>query len=178
MKARGIHLGFAALATVLPMIGWTGSLSARELKIGYIHSQKILAEFQESIEAQRTLDEEQRKWVEEAQKKENAIKALEDEVENQSLLLSEEKKAEKLAEIQTKYMEYQRFQQEIWGETGKLYQRNKELTQPIIDKVNTVINKLGKDGDYDLIFDAAVGNIVYAKDEFDMTQLVLDDLNK
>ena len=178
MRLLGRQIGMAAAAIFLLTAGFARIAAARELKIGYIHSQKILAEFQESIEAQRTLDEEQRKWVEEAQKKESAIKALEDEVENQSLLLSEEKKAEKLAEIQTKYMDYQRFQQEIWGETGKLYQRNKELTQPIIDKVNTVITKLGKDGDYDVVFDAAVGNIVYAKDEFDMTQLVLDDLNK
>jgi len=169
----GIIVAGLLLAAALPRIS-----AARELKIGYIHSQKILAEFQESVEAQRTLDEEQKKWADEAQKKEQEIKSLEDELENQSLLLSEEKKAEKLQEIQTKYMEYQRFQQEIWGETGKLYQRNKELTQPIIDKVNAVINKLGKDGNYDIIFDAAVGNIVYAKDEFDMTQLVLDDLNK
>jgi len=178
MKLKGRQIGWAVAALMLLVAGFARSGAARELKIGYIHSQKILAEFQESIEAQRTLDEEQRKWAEEAQKKEREIKALEDEVENQSLLLSEEKKAEKLADIQTKYMDYQRFQQEIWGETGKLYQRNKELTQPIIDKVNTVITKLGKDGGYDVIFDAAVGNIVYAKDEFDMTQLVLDDLNK
>lgn len=177
MKVKSRKLGWAVAALLL-IAGFARSSAARELKIGYIHSQKILADFQESIEAQKTLDEEQRKWVEEAQKKEQAIKALEDELENQSLLLSDEKKAEKKMEIETKYMEYQRFQQEIWGETGKLYQRNKELTQPIIDKVNTVINKLGKEGNYDVIFDAAVGNIVYAKDEFDMTQLVLDDLNK
>ena len=50
--------------------------------------------------------------------------------------------------------------------------------QPIIDKVNTVIQKIGEDGDYDVIFDAAVGNIVYAKEDFDLTDLVLEDLNE
>ncbi len=172
-----ITLGFAVFVGVLLI--WTpGAAEAREIKIGYINSQKILAEYQESIAAQRTLDEEQQKWVEEARKKEQELKRLEDELENQSLLLSEEKKAEKLQDIQTKYMEYQRFQQEIWGETGKLYQRNKELTQPIVDKVNAIITKIGKDNDYDLIFDAAVGNIVYAKDDYDVTELVLENLNK
>lgn len=151
---------------------------AKELKIGYIHSQRILSEFQESVEAQRTLDDEQKKWVEEARKKEQEITQLEDELENQSLLLSEEKKSERMQEIQSKYMDYQRFQQEIWGENGKLYQRNKELTQPIIDKVNEVIRKIGEAEDYDIIFDAAVGNIVYAKDDFDITSKVLDELNQ
>ena len=155
----------------------TGSGFTKELKIGYIHSQRILSEFQESIEAQRTLDEEQREWVDKAKNMEQEIAAMEEEYENQSLLVSEEKKAERLKEIQAKYLEYQRFQQEIWGETGKLYQRNQELTKPLIDKVNAVIQKLGEEGDYDIIFDAAVGNIVYAKDDYDMTDLVLDDLN-
>lgn len=155
----------------------TGSAFTKELKIGYIHSQRILSEFQESVEAQRTLDEEQKQWVDEAKQMELEITALEEEFENQSLLVSEEKKAERMQEIQAKYLEYQRFQQEIWGETGKLYQRNQELTKPLIDKVNAVIQKLGEAEDYDIIFDAAVGNIVYAKDDYDMTDLVLEDLN-
>jgi outer membrane protein len=152
--------------------------SAKDFKVGYINSQRILEEFQESQEAQRTLDDEQRQWLADAKKMEDEIKAMEDELESQSLLISEEKKAEKLQEIQKKYMEYQQFQQEIWGENGKLYQRNKELTQPIIDKVNAVIRKIGEEGDYDIIFDATMGNIVYAKDEYDLTEIVLDDLNK
>ncbi len=171
MRMKFILLTLISALLILPA-------AARELKIGYIHSQKILAEFQESVEAQKTLDDEQAKWQEQARKMEQDITRLEEELKNQSLLLSAEKKAEKQQQIESKYMEYQRFQQEIWGETGKLYQRNKELTQPIVDKVNTVINKIGKDGDYDIIFDAAVGNIVYAKEDFDITQTVLDDLNK
>lgn len=171
MRIRFVAFLFVALSLAV-------AASAKDLKIGYIHSQRILAEFQESIEAQRTLDDEQTEWLQEAKKMEEEITALEEELENQSLLLSDEKKAERLQEIQEKYMEYQRFQQEIWGETGKLYQRNKELTQPIIDKVNAVIEKIGKDGDYDVIFDAAVGNIVYARDDYDLTDLVLEDLNE
>lgn len=167
---------FATVAIVV--LAMATSVLAKELKIGYIHSQRILAEFQESTEAQRTLDEEQKEWIAQAKKMEDEITALETELDNQSLLLSEEKKAERLKEIQEKYMEYQRFQQEIWGEQGKLYQRNKELTQPIIDKVNKIIQKIGADMDYDVIFDAAVGNIVYAKDDYDLTDMVLEDLSK
>ena len=128
-----------------------------------------MAEFPESIEAQKTLDGEQKKWLEEAKKKEDEISKLEDKLQNQSLMLSEQKRTEMQQDIQNKYMEYQRFQQDVWGEQGKIYQRNKELTGPIIDKVNAVIAKMGKDGGYDVIFDASVGNIVYAKPDFDIT---------
>ena len=165
----------ALLFSILLIAGVTG---AKDLKIGYIHSQRILSEFQESAEAQRTLDDEQREWLNEARQMEEEIVALEEELKNQSLLTSEEKKAERLQAIQEKYLAYQRFQEEIWGDNGKLYQRNQELTQPIIDKVNAVIQKIGEDGEYDFIFDAAVGNLVYAKDDYDLTELVLEDLNE
>ncbi len=151
---------------------------AKDLKIGYIHSQRILSEFQESTEAQQTLDDEQREWMEQAKQMEEEITDLENELENQSLLTSEEKRAERLQLIQEKYLEYQRFQQEIWGENGTLYQRNEELTKPIIDKVNVIIQKIGEDYEYDFIFDAALGNMVYAKDDYDITDLILEDLNE
>lgn len=154
------------------------SVMAKELKIGYISSQRILAEFQESQEAQRTLDDEQRDWLAKAKQMEDEIQQMQDELKNQSLLMSEEKKIERQQEIEQKYLEYQRYQEEIWGDNGKLYQRNKELTRPIIDKVNAVIQKIGEDGGYDIIFDAAVGNIVYAKEDYDLTDTVLEDLNK
>jgi|WetSurMetagenome_2_1015567.scaffolds.fasta_scaffold824005_1 outer membrane protein len=171
MRFKTIIVLVTGLAITLPAF-------AKELKIGYVHSQRIMAEFQESIEAQRTLDDEQKKYMDQAKKMEDEISKMEDDLKNQSLLLSEEKKTEKMQKIQEKYLTYQKFQQEIWGEQGKLYQRNKELTQPILDKVNTLIQKLGKDNGYDFIFDAAVGNLVYAKDDYDMTQQLLDELNK
>jgi outer membrane protein len=165
-------------ALVLSVLLFVGYAYPKDLKIGYIHSQRILSEFQESAEAQRTLDDEQREWLNEARQMEEEILALEEELKNQSLLTSEEKKAERLQLIQEKYLEYQRFQEEVWGDNGRLYQRNEELTQPIIDKVNTVIQKMGEEGDYDFIFDAAVGNLVYARDDVDLTELVLEDLNE
>lgn len=165
-------------ALVLSVLLFAGYAYTKDLKIGYIHSQRILSEFQESAEAQRTLDDEQKEWLNEARQMEEEILALEEELKNQSLLTSEEKKAERLQLIQEKYLAYQRFQEEVWGDNGRLYQRNEELTQPIIDKVNAVIQKLGEEGEYDFIFDAAVGNLVYAKDDFDLTELVLEDLNE
>ncbi|TKJ39809.1 hypothetical protein CEE37_11065 [candidate division LCP-89 bacterium B3_LCP] len=161
----------------LALLIFSTSAFAKDLKVGYINSQQIMVESQEYIEAQRTLDEEQREWYEEAKKMEDEITLLDEEYKNQSLLTSEEKKAERLQEVEKKYMEYQQFQQEIWGETGKLYQRNQELTKPIIDKVNAIIQKIGEESEYDIIFDAALGNIVYARDELDLTKLVLEELN-
>ncbi len=171
MQVRNFTIIIAILAVATVTV-------AKDLKIGYAHSQRILAEFQESTEAQQTLDDEQREWLDQARQMEEEIVALEEEMKNQSLLTSEEKKAERIKLIEGKYVEYQRFQNEIWGESGKLYQRNQELTQPLIDKIDAVIHKIGEDEGYDFIFDAALGNLVYAKDDYDLTDQILEDLNE
>ena len=166
------------ITVIIAMLAVSTVTVAKDLKIGYVHSQRILAEFQESTEAQQTLDDEQREWLDQARQMEEDIVAMEEEMKNQSLLTSEEKKAERIKLIEEKYIEYQRFQKEIWGETGKLFQRNQELTQPLIDKIDAVIHKIGEDEAYDFIFDAALGNMVYAKDDYDLTDRILEDLNE
>ena len=78
----------------------------------------------------------------------------------------------------TSSSELDKFRQEIWGEGGKLYSRNLELSKPILDKINTAIQKISRDNSYDFVFDAASANIVFALPEYDITDRVLDELKK
>jgi outer membrane protein len=153
-------------------------LQARELRIGYIDSERILSEFEESKEAQKKLAEENKEWETQAGSMKQQIADMEDDLNKQSLLLSDEKKTEKKQELQGLYLKFQQFQQEIWGQEGKLYQRNLELTRPVVEKVNTAITKVGDEDGYDFIFDASQGNVVHAKAEFDLTDRVLELLKK
>ena len=54
--------------------------------------------------------------------------------------------------------------------------RNKELTQPIVDKINTILEDLAKDQGYLMIFDVANADIVYADKKLDLTETVLAKL--
>jgi outer membrane protein len=152
--------------------------SAKELKIGYINSERILNESQDYKDAKKILEEEEKKYSKQARDMELDIQNLEDEIEAQSLMWSEEKKIEKQQEAQNLYLKYQQFLQEIWGQTGKLYQRNLELSKPIVDKINDVITRIGEAEGYDMIFDGAAGNLVFAKPEFDLTDRVIEELGK
>lgn len=173
MKLRTLTLLFTLLLilSILPA-------QAKEIKIGYINSEKILNEFQDYKDAKQLLGEEENKYERQALQMELDIKNLEDEIEAQNLMWSEEKKLEKQQEYQNSYLRYQQFLQEIWGPTGKLYQRNMELSKPIIDRVQDVITRIGDEDEYDFIFDAGVGNLVFAKPEYDITERVLDELSK
>ena len=165
-----------SIIAVLTVLFAFSIIQAADLKIGYIDSEKILTESQDYKDAKKILDDEEKEFSRQGRQKELDIMNLEEEIDAQSLMWSEEKKMEKQQEYQQKYLDYQQFLQEIWGPQGKLYQRNLELSKPIIDKINIVIQKLGDDEGYDLILDAGMGNIVFAKPDYDLTDRIVEEL--
>ena len=152
-----------------------GSLMA-QLKLGYVNSQAVLASYPPAVEARKKLEAESAKWTQELQKMSEDFQAAQQELEQQSLLLSDAKKQEKVKALEQMAQRAQQFQTQKWGENGEMARREQELLQPVIDKVNTVIKKVGDDNGFDFIFDAVAGNLLYAKETHDMTQKIIDAL--
>ncbi|MFO7892039.1 MAG: OmpH family outer membrane protein [bacterium] len=147
-----------------------------QLKIGYIDSQIILNKLPSAVEAQKKLEEQSNVWAEELQKMGDKIRSLQQQLDQQSLLLSEEKKKEKQDEIQQLYMQSQRFQDEKFGQQGELYQKRNELLQPVFDQINEKIQTVAEEEGYDYIFDTVAGNILFAKEGYDLTKRILEEL--
>jgi outer membrane protein len=154
------------------------SLLAQDGKIGYIDSIKIFAEYKETQDAERLYRQEVDQWTAQKQRMEQDIVKLRDELQAQSLMLSEEKKKEKKLELDRKMAEYQQFMDETFGDEGLAARRNKELTQPIVEKINKILEDLGAEQGYSIIFDVANANIVYANKALDLTDVVLTKLNQ
>ncbi len=151
---------------------------AQELKIGYIDSEKIFAEYKATSEAQEQFDRDVEAWRREAEQTEKDLERMRGELESQRLLLSEKALEEKEMALKAKAGEYERFIQSIWGPTGKIAQRNAELTEPIVKEIRQVLDKIGAEQGFSIIFDAADGNIVYGEKTYDLTDQVLAELNK
>lgn len=149
-----------------------------ELKLGYVDSQKILSEYQAAIEAQQKLEKESNEWGQELQKMNEKFRELQEQLDQQSLLLSEAKKKEKAQELQNLALEIQQYQNEKWGDSGEFFRRREALLKPVFDSINEVIHKLGEDEGYDYIFDTVSGNILHAKQKYDITERVLAELEK
>ena len=174
MKHKLVILTMVACAMV---VGTAVSALAQDIKIGYIDSIKIFAEYSETQEAERIYRQEVDVWTQDKNRREQEIVRLREELQAQSLMLSEEKKQEKRLELEKKMQDYERFMQETFGDTGLAAQRNKELTQPIIDKINTILEDMAKERGLLLVFDVANADVVYADKTLDMSQAVLDKLN-
>jgi outer membrane protein len=151
------------------------SVIAKDLKVGYIISEVIREEFEDFQTAQRQLDEEKAQWEQQYQEKAQEIVRMEQDLKDKEFVYSDTRKREIQAQLEQMTMELYTFEQEL---TDRLIQRNAELSAPINNRINEILNRIGDDEEYDFIFDANQGNIVYAKDDFDLTDRILDELEK
>ncbi len=165
------------LMAVAVLAGGAISALAQDVKIGYIDSIKIFAENKETQEAERLYRRDVEQWEAQKQRMEQELMRMGEELNAQSAMLSEEKKAERRLEVQRKSDEYKRFMEETFGDNGLAARRNKELTQPIVDKINRVIERIAEEQGYSMVFDVANANIVFAAKTLDITELVLTALS-
>lgn len=179
VRVKNVRTSFALLVLLGGVFIFGSQAALAQLKIGYINSQTILASYKEALDVQKQLQELNAQWEGQAKDMQREIQELLDQLESQSLLLSEERKKEKQQEIQKLNQKYQKFLQVKWGPQGDGVKKEVELMQPVYDKINTTISKIGEAEGYSYIFDVVGANILYASDDQpDLTQKLLEELNK
>ena len=149
-----------------------------DLKIAHVDSKMIFEKYSETKKAQKDYDKQVAKWEQDAAAKQKDLMEMKDRLEKQSLMLSEEKKKQLEADFLKKKSEYEQFVQKIYGKEGDLFQKNQEISDPIIQKIKKTIQDVANQEGYDMVLDRAAGAVVYWKKENDLTQKVLDLLNK
>jgi len=154
------------------------SISSQEGKIGYVDSVRLRTEFKEFLDAQAILDQNVKTWQEEIAGLGKVVDSLRADSAKTSLLLTPEKKKAKDDSLSAKKLEYERLVNETFGPDGKWEKKNAELTKPILDKINLVLEKIATEENFIMIFDSVNGNIAYAKKSLDLTDIVLEELKK
>jgi Skp family chaperone for outer membrane proteins len=151
---------------------------AQTIRIGFVDSQRIFTEYKAAQEAQDRFAREIQAWRTEADDRRKAVDVLRNELKDQNPLLSESARLEKESALQKAVSDYDRFVQDFWGPNGKIQRLNDEMTREVISKVRDAVELLANRQGYDLVLDAADGNVIFGVKSLDLTQQVLDDLNK
>ncbi|MFP4416461.1 MAG: OmpH family outer membrane protein [Fibrobacterota bacterium] len=154
------------------------TMSFAELKVGYISSEKIFLEYEGTKSAQNKFNKEVAMWEQQATEMQKEIKDLKEQLDKQSLLLSSERKKQVEEQLQQKMVDYQKFLQEKFGQQGEALKKNEDLTRPIIERINIILDQIAKAENYDYILDTRSGGVVFARDSYDLTERVLQELNK
>ncbi len=156
----------------------SASYAFAELKVGYINSDQILTEYEESVDAMSKLDAENKRLQEEFQKMQARFQDLSQEFEKKKFVATDAWKTQKQQEMDQLSMDIQNYQMEKFGPQGEIYQRENEYLGPVLEKINLILKKVGEEGNYDYIMDGAKGVLVFANPKHDLTNTVLYELRK
>ncbi len=168
-----------ALAAALLAAAAAPAARAEELlKLGYVDTARIFEQYKVAQDAQKQFDRDVEAWNHDLADLKNEIAKLKQELDNQSLVLSDAKRRDKEAVLSRKQSEYQNQTDAIWGPRGKATQRNEELVKNVIDKVKKALDTLAQKEGYTLILDAASNRILYGVKSYDLTDRVVEQLNK
>ena len=134
---------------------------------------------QEYQKAQEDLDKVAARWRQDIAKEYDVIKGMYNRYQAEQVLLSDEARKQKEEEIMAKEKEVRDLQKAKFGPEGELFQKRKDLVQPIQDRVYGAIEEYAKDRGFDFIFDksSSVG-MLYSNTEYDKTDDILRKLER
>jgi len=159
------------LAVLFLLLASASGIQAQtNLKIGYIDSQAILDQDPAALQAQAQFEEDLSRYRAEVQQLGEELQALIQQYDQQEAMLSEEAKANRQEEIRLKQNQYQGRIQELDQQS---MQRQAELVEPVMERINAVIEQLRAEGNYSLIFDVAAQGIISADPTLDLTAEVV-----
>ncbi|MDZ4182828.1 MAG: OmpH family outer membrane protein [Candidatus Cloacimonadaceae bacterium] len=147
-------------------------------KLGYVNTDRVLIESNEAAEIARLFNLDKQNWMTQVRQMDDEIKRMERDFEIDKLTKNEAAKREAQARIDAKKAEAGRMLEEYFGEGGKADQRYTELIDPLTLKIHTIIKKIAEDEKYTMVFDVSYGVILYAAPQTDITDQVLQILNK
>ncbi len=161
------------ILSLVIIAGAVFSLSAQ--KFGYVNSSQLLVGLPEVKTADSQLEQYQKDLI---TKGENMVKKFET---NYNAYLTKVNSGE-LSQIAMQQQEgalaqeqqaIQAYEVEV---QNKIAAKKQELYQPILNKVQDMVNKVGKEEGYTMIFDASIGGILFAEEGDDLMPLLKQKL--
>ncbi|MBU0558664.1 MAG: OmpH family outer membrane protein [Bacteroidetes bacterium] len=152
-------------------------LNQAQLKIGYVDSDTIMKNLPDAQDAQKKLDGLIAEWKEDLRKMETDFQKKYEDYEKRKLILSEQKRVETEKELIKLETDINDYRQKKFGVNGELFTNQNDVMKPVQNKIFNAIQLVAKEKELDFVFDRS-GDILflYAKEEYDITNLVLEKL--
>jgi outer membrane protein len=156
------------LALAFPML-FAGAAQA-DVKIGYIDMQKAIQETAAGKKAKKELETEFNKKKKDLEKREADIKKKHADFEKRSMAMNEDARNKLQQEIRTEMGKYQETAAKAQMEIQK---RERDLTQPIVNKLRSIIDDIAKKEGYTVILEKAENSVMWAQKDIDLTDKVI-----
>ena len=150
------------------------SVVSNAQKFCYVDMEYILSKVPQYSDAQKQLDQysaDQQKKVEDSRRK---VDDMYKTYQSEQVLMTDQMKQQKMKEIETMEKEVKDQQKKIFGPSGDLFQKRKELVKPIQDRVYDEIQKYAQAKAYDVILDKSSGpTMLFASEKLNKSDDIL-----
>ncbi len=165
------------LLLITMVVGFFNQNELYAQRFAYVDTEYILDMLPEYRSAQKQLDAVAEGWQKEIESKRTEIDKLIKDFQAEQILLTEELKKKKEAEIKQKEIEVKEFTNKKFGYEGELFSKRQELIKPIQDKVFNACQKIAKQSALDFIFAKSAEMIMmYSNAKYDKSDEVLSEL--
>lgn len=151
---------------------------AQSVKLGYVNTDRILLDSNEAAEISRLFNLDRQNWTNQVREMDASIQQMERDFEIRRLSISEASKRELQGKIDAKKQEAGRLLEDYFGEGGRAELRYRELIDPLTKKIHDIITSIAEDENYTMILDVSMGVVLYATPSIDITDQILQELNK
>ena len=159
----------ALLAALLPVLVAAQDKPPLTGKFGFVNTERILRDAAPAVRAQKKIEAEFQKRDQELARAAEQLKKMQDELEKNSVTMSETQRRTKEREFGDVNRDFQRRQREFREDLNQ--RRNEELAQ-VVEQANRVIRQIAEQEKYDIIFQDAV----FASPRIDITDKVIKAL--
>jgi len=152
-------------------------ITAYGQRYAYVNTEYILNNIPAYKAAQDQLDQLSYEWQQELENKRDQLEEQTNEFQSEKVLLTQEMVKKRKEQLEQRRQELQELKRQYFGPEGQLYQKRKELVQPIQEEVFSAIETIAQRGNYAVIFDAAgQSNMLYTDPGYDKSDEVLKEL--
>jgi outer membrane protein len=153
---------FAALATLV-FLTFAGVAQA-EVKVAVVDVNRAVAQTEDGLRAAATLKKVFDSKQQELNKRQNDLQKQREDIEKQAKVISKEALQKRMEEWQRQMMELQA----IFVEYNKeLEKKQKELTDPIIEKMVAIVKRIATTEGYDVVLERQAA--AYVRSDLDLT---------
>lgn len=142
-------------------------------RLAYVDSEYILRHIPEYSSAQKQLDALSDQWQKEIETKFAESEKMSKDYQADKVLLTDDMKKKREADISQKEKEANELQQLRFGFEGDLYKQKIRLIKPIQDRVAKAIEEYAGRENIDLVLDKSSVTLLYARANFDSTNDVI-----
>lgn len=171
-SVRRLVLTIVSTALALGFFLYSGVAAAQQQKVGVVDVQRAVASTEDGLRAQATLKKLFDSRQQELNKKQTDLQRQREDIDKQAKVMAKDALQKRIDDWQKQMMELQA----VFVEYNKeLEKKQKELTDPVFEKVMAIIKRVATSENIDIVMDKAT--VAYVRTDLDLTDKCIQMYN-